>query len=181
MLYMMKYIMTSLLVMGLAVSAVTASDTNSLFNAKELQLSIGTSYVVDYHAQNVKSAFATPYDFSLEAGASYFFTRNLGLEVWVPFYQTKGVSVSEVQAGVLFRLPLSVDKPVLKNIAPYVGLGGVYNWQSEGSDWAYIAKVGAEWRFNSKWGLFAEAQYRNQDFDWGKGATTLAGGLRLVF
>lgn len=168
--------------MSAAVAAAPATDDGSLFNAKELSLSLGSSYVVDYHAKNVQSAFATPYDFNLEAGVAYFPWRNIGIEAWVPFYQTKGVSVSEVQAGLLFRLPLAKTTPFFKDIAPYVGLGGAYNWENDsGANWAYIAKVGAEWRFNKKWGLFAEGQYRNQDFDWGKGATTIAGGLRLVF
>ena len=176
---MKKLILSLVMTLSLACAAF-AADTGSLFNANELQVTLGTSYVVDYQAKNIESAFAAPYDFNLEAGVSYFLTRNLGLEAWVPFYQTEGVSVSEVQAGLLFRLPLASETPLFKNIAPYLGLGGVYTWEN-GSEWAYIAKVGAEWRFNKKWGLFAEGQYRNQDFEWNKGATIIAGGLRLCF
>lgn len=181
---MMKYLITSVLALCLAVSAFAADTApatdSSLFNAKELQLGLGTSYVVDYQVESVEEAFAAPYDFNVEAGVSYFLTRNLGVEAWVPFYQTKGVSVSEVQAGLLFRVPLAKETPIFRNIAPYIGLGGAYNW-NEAQEWAYIGKVGAEWRFNKKWGIFVEGQYRNVDFDWGKGATTLAGGLKLCF
>jgi opacity protein-like surface antigen len=178
---MMKFILTSVLALCLAVSAVAATNqSGSLFNAKELQLNLGTSYVVDYQASSVGEAFASPYDFNLSVGAAYYPWRNLGLEAWVPFYQTKGLAFSEVQAGLVFRLPLAKEVAVFKNIAPYVGLGGAYNWEQD-QEWTYIAKVGAEWRFNKKWGLFAEGQYRNQDFDWGNGATTIAGGLKLVF
>lgn len=167
------------LVCALGMASVIADTNPSLFNANELQLGIGTSYVVDYNVTAVKDAFATPYDFNLQAGVAYYITRNIGVEAWVPFYQTKGVSVSEVQAGLVLRVPLARETPLFKNIAPYVGVGGVYSW--EASEWAYIGKVGAEFRFNKKWGVFAEGQYRNQDFEWNQGATTLAGGIHLVF
>lgn len=177
---MKKLLLTTLLVLACAFGAF-AGDTNGLFNSKELSLSIGSSYVVDYQASSVKSAFSAPYDLNFTAGASYFVTRNLGVEAAVPFYQSKGVSVSEAQAGLVFRLPLAKTTPLLKNVAPYVGVGGVYNWQNDSSEkWAYIGKAGAEYRLNSKWGVFVEGQYRNKDFDWGNGATTIAGGLRLV-
>lgn len=164
----------------LTVSAVAQTTNGGLFNANELSVGLGTSYVADYHATSVKNAFSTPYNFNLEAGASYFVTRNLGLEAWVPFYATKGASVSEVQAGAVLRLPLSRTVPLFKNVAPYVGLGGAYAWNAD-AKWAYIAKAGVEFRLNKKWGVFAEGQYRNADLRLNNGATTAAGGIRLVF
>jgi outer membrane protein W len=175
---MMKFIKT--LILALALVLPTFASDSSLFNANELSVSLGTSYTVDYHVTSVKDAFAQPYDFNLNVGAQYFLTRNLGVEANLPFYQTKGVSFSEVQAGLVFRLPLSSSTPILKSIAPYVGVGGVYNWVEDQS-WAYVGKAGVEFRLNKKWGVFSEAQYRNTDFKWGNGATSIAGGLRLVF
>ena len=166
--------------LALLVSSAIASDTNtassSLYNAKEFSLNLGTGYVLDTSA-----AFQQNYSFNLAVGTTYFLTRHLGLEAWVPFYSTKGTSVQEVQFGALFRVPLSSEKAILKNFAPYVGIGGVYNWNTE-SDWSYIAKVGAEFRVNKKWSTFVEGQYRNDEFShWGRGQVNLVGGLKLIF
>lgn len=158
-------------------SAAFAADTKpeSLFNAGELGLSLGTGYTVD-----VANAFKDPYAVNLQAGAFWFPWRNFGVEASVPFFSTKGVSVQEVQAGVVVRLPLAKTVPVLRNISPYVGVGGVYNWETDES-WAYVGKVGTEVRLNKKWGVFAEGQYRNVNFDWADGQTSVVGGLRFVF
>lgn len=164
----MKSIMILAMALGLAVSAV-ASDSNTLFNARELSVSLGSTYAVDR-----STAFKQAYSFNLEAGAQYFITRNVGLSVNVPFYQSKGVSLSEVQAGVVARLPL------FRHVAPYIGASAVYNWHAE-NEWAYIAKAGVEYRFNAGWGLFAEGQFRNTDFNLDKGVTSVGAGLRLVF
>jgi len=155
--------------------AQTEVQQSSLFNGDEVGLSLSTGYVVDR-----STPFEGDYTFNLTAGAFYFPTRYLGLEANVPFYQTDGVSVDEVQAGVLFRLPLGTTTPLFKNVAPYVGVGGVYNWDAN-DKWAYIAKGGIEVRLNSKWGVFAEGQYRNNDFTWQDGVTSVQGGLRIVF
>jgi opacity protein-like surface antigen len=173
---MKKLIVLLTCMAAFAVTAI-AADTNStsLFNAGEVGLSLGSGYTVDR-----ADAFKDPYAMNLQAGAFWFPWRNLGIEADVPFYSTKGLSVQEVQAGVVFRLPLSKTTPVLKNIAPYLGVGGVYNWETA-ENWAYVGKVGAEFRFNKKWGVFAEGQYRNVDFDWNAGQTSVVGGLKFVF
>ena len=154
-----------------------AADTNStsLFNAKEFGLSLGSGYTVDRAA-----AFQQPYAVNVNAGAFWFPWRNLGVEANVPFMSTKGVSVQEVAFDVVLRLPLSKSTPVLKNIAPYIAAGGVYNWQTQ-ENWAYVGKAGVELRLNKKVGFFVEGQYRNVDFDWGQGQTSHNGGIRLVF
>ena len=175
---MKKFILSLLFVLGLFVAQ--AQTNQSLFAAKELSLSLGTGYVADYNVTSVKDAFADEYEFNLTAGAQYFVTRHFGIEAALPFYQTKGVSVSEVSFGGVARLPLPTKVVVLRNLAPYVGLGAVYGWQAE-EHWTYVAKLGLEWRFNPKWGFFAEGQYRNVDFKFDNGATTAYGGLRLVF
>lgn len=171
---MRNLFLIAVMALGLAASAVASDTNNAVFNANEFSLSIGSGYNVNaFGAQNVKEAFATPYNFNLNAGAQYFVTKNLGLEANVPFYQTKGVSVSEVQAGALVRVP------VLRHVAPYAGLGGAYAW-NDARPFSYIAKGGLEFRLNKGWGLFAEADYRNSNFDFEKGAVSVNGGLRLV-
>jgi hypothetical protein len=167
------------------ITSAFAADTNnaSLFNAGEVGLSLGTGYVVDPDA-----AFQSEYTFNLNAGAFWFPFRYLGAEVNVPFYQTTGVSVDEVQAGLLFRLPLAKEVVFFKNFAPYVGAGAVYNWQAEDDkvleEWAYVGKVGLELRLNKHWGFAVEGQYRNNEFNkdqWDDGSLSVAGILKLVF
>ena len=153
-----------------------AAPSTSLFNAGEVGLRLGSSYTLDTSAP-----FKQAYGLNFNAGAFYFPWRNVGVEANVPFYQTKGVSVDEIQAGLLVRLPLSKTKTFLKNIAPYVGVGPVYNWQTDNT-WAYIAKVGVDYRLNKKWGIFVEEQYRNSSFsNFERGQNTLTGGLKFVF
>ena len=103
---MKKLILTSVLLCGLLSTAVFAADTNTvsggLFNAKEFSLSLGSGYALDRSA-----AFQQPYTLNANVGSQFFLTRSFGIEADVPFYQTKGVSVSEVQAGLVLRLPLA--------------------------------------------------------------------------
>ena len=142
----------------------------SFFNANEFGVSLNTGYVLEPGA-----AFQQDYVFNLGAGIFYFPCRYVGVEANVPFY-TEGVSVSEVQAGVLGRIPIGP-------IAPYIGASAVYAWDAF-EEWAYIAKVGLEFRFNKKIGIFAEGQYRNNqfdDFDWDNGSVSVVGGLKLNF
>lgn len=146
----------------------------SLFNAGELGMSLGTAYTV-----NRADPFNQPYDLNINVGAFYFPWRNLGFEVNVPVYQTKGVSVDEVQAGFLFRVPLAKTATFWRSVSPYAGVSGVYNWQTV-QNWAYIGKAGVEFRYNSKVGLFFEGQYRNADFQWNNGQTSIVGGLRII-
>lgn len=164
--------------LALTFATVASAATNeqaSLFNKGETGLSLSTGYTVDPSA-----AFQSEYAFNLTAGLYHYVTRNIGVEVNVPFYSTKGAAVTEVQAGLLARLPLTSNVPLFKNFAPYVGLGGVYNWNTA-QDWAYVAKAGVELRLNPKWGVFAEYQYRNSDFTWDAGEQRLQGGLKFTF
>ena len=171
---MKKYIKLITALAAIIVSVATVK-ADSLFNGKEFGLSLGTGYVVDPEA-----AFQQDYNFNLNAGAFYYPWRNFGFEFNVPFYTT-GVTVSEVQAGTLLRFPLSLETPFFRNLAPYVGVGGVYAWDGV-EEWAYIGKVGTEFRLNKKWGFAVEGQYRNSDFDsWAEGSMQVVGALKLVF
>lgn len=189
-----KWIVGTLCALALVTSAFAADTTatakttattqtaSSLFNAGELGLSLSSAYDVGAASTvNGKTLFQQPYNFNLSAGAFWFPWRNLGFEASVPFYQTKGVSVDEVQAGLVFRVPLSYSTPILKNLAPYVGVDGVYNWQ-DSTKWSYVGRAGLEARLNAKWGVFAEGTYRNDDFsNWSQGAVGLRGGIHFVF
>jgi hypothetical protein len=174
---MKKLIMImSVCVMALAFN-VKAAETNStsLFNSGEFGLSLGSGYVVDK-----AEAFKTPYSVNVQAGAFWFPWKHFGFDVEVPFYSTAGVSVQEVQAGVVARLPLSDHIVVLKNLSPYVGVDAVYNWQT-GQNWAYVGKVGLDVRLNKKWGIFTEGQFRNTDFNFDNGQRTIVSGLKFAF
>lgn len=169
----MKLMFSLVMAAGLLAMPAVAADSSAFFNGKELSLSVGSSYVVDAHADTVKAAFAKPYALNVNAGANYFFNKYVGIEAEVPFYSTKGVSVSEVETGIKLRLPIAF-------VAPYVAVDGVYNWvNTADARWAYVAKAGLEVRPNSKWGAFIEGNYRNNKFD-DKGVVGVAGGLRLV-
>ena len=158
-----------------AATAAAPVTSTSLYNAGEVGLSLSSGYVVDRAA-----AFQQDYSFNLTAGLFYFPYRNFGVEVNLPFYQSKGVSVSEVEVGLLARLPLSEKATFWKNLAPFAGLGVVYNWNAA-ENVAYEAKVGLEYRLNSKWGVAVDGRYRNNDFDWNHGSTTVNVSLHLVF
>jgi opacity protein-like surface antigen len=177
---MKKLILSVIMVLALAITAL-ASDTNGLFQANEFSLSLGSGYSLNTSkVKATKDVFQAPYSLNFNAGAEYFLTRHFGAEVNVPFFQSRGIAVQEFQAGLLFRLPLAKTTPIFKNISPYVGVGGIYNWQQP-VNWAYVGKAGIEFRLNPYWGIFAEGQYRNVDFTWDKGNTSINGGLRLVF
>lgn len=165
-----------------AVAKVSAIQTTSLFNAGEFGLSIASAYDVGTaESVNGDTLFQDPYTLNFNAGVFWFPFRNLGVEANVPFYQSKGVSVSEVQAGLVLRLPLAKQTPVFRNLAPYVGVSAVYNWETP-QNWAYIGKAGLEARLNKNWGIFAEGQYRNYELqNWEQGSVGINGGLRLVF
>jgi outer membrane protein W len=188
---MKKLFLSAVMALVLATSAV-ASDTNSLFKANEFSLTASSGYIVD-----TAKAFDADYTANLSVGAGYFLTKNFGIDASVPLYQTDGVSVNEVQASLVARLPLQT--PIVQ-IAPYIGFGAIYSWdantdeysyrvrrktvtaQYDDQEWAYVARLGIEGRINSKWGVFAEGQYRNADFEsWQDGSVKVIAGLRLVF
>lgn len=166
---------TSVFAAGTTVATAKAGTVDTVYNAGEVGVSLSSGYTLDTSA-----LFSQDYTFNLTGGAFWFPFRNFGIEANVPFYQTKGVSVDEVQFGLLARLPLAKEVPVFKNLAPYLGVGGVYNWDMD-EELAYIGKAGLEFRLNEKWGVFVEGQFRNTDFTWDDGNRSLQGGLKLVF
>jgi len=167
---MKKLFLTLGLVASLASLSLAEEKVveKGVYNGGEFGVSLGTAY-------NVKPSapFQDPYSLNLVAGVHYFPVKYIGVEANVPFYQTKGVSVDEVQAGLLFRAPIG-------HLAPYLGLGPVYNWHSDQS-WAYLGKLGLEFRLNSKWSIFTEGQYRENDLKFDNGEISVKGGIKLNF
>jgi hypothetical protein len=162
-------LIVALMTLGGVYGQDTKAPTASLFNAGEVGLSLGSGYVVETSAP-----FKQDYSFNLIAGAHYFPTKYVGVQAFVPFYATKGVSVTEAQAGLTLRLPIGF-------VAPYIGGNGLYNWNAD-SEWAYVGRGGLEVRVNSKVGIFAEGQYRNNTFkNWDKGAVSVVGGVKFNF
>lgn len=159
------------------ITSTVAADTNNaaLFNKNEIGMTLGSTVNLDRAA-----SFHQVDSYNLNVGAFWYPVRNVGFEASVPLYYSTGQAVQEVEAGVRFRLPLSSTTFILKNLSPYVGVDGVYNWQTAQA-WAYVGKVGVEARLNKKWGLFVEGQYRNADFDFSNGQFSVGTGLRLVF
>lgn len=168
---MMKYIVTLVTACALSISTMAQDKApESLFNSNELGVSLSTAYTVE------NGEFGA-YDFNLQVGTSYFFTKNFGVEAVLPFYTKEGVVVREVSAGLLARVP------VTRSLAPYLGAGSVYVW-GDGQDFNYYAKAGVEFRTNSKWGVFTEGLYRVLDFDNSSlknGAWSFNVGVRLNF
>lgn len=171
--YMKKLFMAVLLALGLCFGA-NASD---LFTGNELSLSLGSGYAV-----NTAAAFQQPYSKNVDAGVQYYFNKYIGVDLDVPFYSTKGTSVSDAKAGLLFRVP------VLTHFAVYAGLGGDYNWTGDTfknvqvSKFSYLAKAGLEFRPVRHLGVFVEDVYQNNQLNALVGGQQVVhGGLRFVF
>jgi opacity protein-like surface antigen len=164
----MKKILLTVLACLALVGQGYSADKVDLFNAKEIGISLNSGYVIDTSAP-----FQQDYSFNLGVSASYSLTKNFVLQTTLPFYQTKGVSISEIQAGVIARLPVG-------HFAPYVGANYVYDWDADNKS-AYIGRAGLEFRFNPKWSTFVEWQYRNNNFDWDNGSQSIVGGITLIF
>lgn len=165
----MFLILTVLL--GLAFASFAGDTNTSLFNGNELGVSAATFYQPK-----------TSYSLNAEARASYFLTRNFGLEANLPFYSQNAIAVSEVGLNALARLPLQVS--VFKQsvgIAPYLGVGTTYQWNTK--TFTYDGKFGTEGRITSKWSIFAEGQYKFDHWtstEIKQGTLGGAGGLRLI-
>lgn len=161
----MKKILSLILVtaLGFAALSASASETNSLFNANELSLTASASTTLKSHELT-----------SLNAGVGYFVTKNFGVEANVPVYRTQGTSIQNVNFGGVFRVPL------FRHVAPFIRAGADYNWQSK--DWLEYAGGGIEFRVNSKWGVFGDANYQIHGFNnYQHGTWFPRAGVRFVF
>lgn len=161
---MIKKIQYIILACGLAFTAV--AQDNAKFG-REFNVSLSSGYPLD-------AGFTKAYDFNFTAGAQLFVTKNIGVEVNLPFYKSNGTFFEEGSAFGLLRLP------VKDTIAPYLGVGSKYNWTDK--TWDYEAKAGVEVRLTKGWGVFGEYNYAIKNFnDYQNGASSLSGGIRLVF
>jgi len=197
----MNKLLIALVTCMTAFSAINTKAAESLFNTGEVGLTLSSGYLIN--PESVRSVRTVPQSqveyegchprqktvirnhdgertVNITAGAFWYPTKLLGVEANVPFYSTEGVSVQEVQTGLLLRLPLFNGCPVLRHVAPYGGIGTVYNWK-EGDRWSYVGKGGVNIRLNKKWGIFGEYQYRNVNFNLDQGHSTVQGGFNFVF
>lgn len=148
----------------LAFSAFAQNKTESLYN-REVSVGASSGFL-----------FGKSYQANLEVQADGFLNEYLGLNLALPVYQGNGFTVENVSVGPELRYPLGP-------IAPYVGLNANYTWNGE--KLVYYARAGAEWRFNSKWGVFGE--FRDNFANLNSTDAIKAGtfgvqvGLKLVF
>lgn len=150
------------LIAALAVFTAKA-DTNSLFNSRELSISIGSSYGLDGH-----------YDANLSVGASYSFTKNFILESELPVYQSQGTSVDRVSAGLAYRYP------VARIFAPTIRAGTTYAWNTKDFD-GYFGG-GLEIKLNKFWSLTPGIDYQFINFNsFDKGTWSPSVKLKLTF
>ena len=153
-----------LTVLALSFTAVAGND-NSRFTANELSILLKSSY-----------SGVGQYNGNANAGASFFITRNLGIEGDVQVFNEKGTSIDRVNLGGVLRYPIGF-------VAPYGRLGTSWNWQSD--KFGGYASIGLEARpFNNRWGVFIQGDYAVSEVDSlnsvKNGDFGVSGGIRLV-
>lgn len=148
-------------------NVVVKADNAGLFTANEITIGASTSYNV------VKgNAFKQAYSANVSAEAQYWLTRYIGLEADVPFYQSRGVSFSRVDAALLGRLPLG-------HFAPYAGVGFDYTWSDD--RFSPFLRGGIEFRPVRHVVTFVDYQQNFTSFQRiPEGSGTVRGGFRFV-
>lgn len=161
---MNKIIISLLMAVGLAVSAVAQSNNVSLSNFKGNELSIP----VGFNYTDAKEGKFAPI-----LGITYYITKNFGVRGTTTINVANATALDNGEFVGLARLPLRV-------VSPYVGGGARFQAQAE-SKWSPVVVGGVEARINKKWGLFAEARH---DFDGGRNTNyrdwSFRGGINLV-
>lgn len=152
------------LIAAFSVFTSNASTNDSLFNANEFSLTIGSSYGLD----------DGEYDGNLSVGVSYSFTKNFLLEAEVPVYQERGTSVDRVSFGLGYRYP------VARIFAPGVRVGSSYLWNDE--HFTGYAGFFVETKINKKWAIVPGIDYVFTNFDkFDKGDWLANVKLKLTF
>jgi len=193
---MLKKLFLSLTVAGLAITSIAANNTNSLFNAGEVGISLDGGYILNDYPDTKSTTYTTEkkgkktvvkastvttdnddYDILARVGVFYFPVKNFGASVFVPIYTTDdGLEVNTVDVALIARIAL------LDAFAPYCKVGTSYQWQNEEYD--YFGAVGVEYRLSMNWGVYSEVNYQVKDFDTNNsenGQTTLRLGVSYVF
>lgn len=151
----------AILITTLTLTVAQAADGGGLYHSKELALSAFGGWV-----DKDDSTFAPG------AGVTYFLTEHLGVGAMTHWDNWDGTFFDNISGEGYFRWPLS-GLP----LAPY-GVAAIgYSFETEES--FQSLGVGAEWRFNEKWGVFSDVRWQfNNDTDNG---VAFRVGLRLVF
>jgi hypothetical protein len=111
-------------------------------------------------------------DFAPGIGASYFFTRHLGVGASTHWEEYGGTLIDNLAGEAYFRWPFDTI-----NVAPYAL--GMLGFSFETDEFFAGLGGGAEWRFYDKWGVFADVRYQfNDDTDDGVGYRL---GVRFTF
>lgn len=155
--------MTKTIAMIMTIVSITAASgaDGDLYEAGEFNLSVFGGWV-----DKDDSTLAPG------AGVSYFVTRHLGAGVTTHWDNFDGKFIDNFSAEGYFRMPLG-DLP----LAPYgvVALG--YSFETEETFESFGG--GAEWRFDDRWGVFADVRWQiNNDTDDG---AAIRAGARFRF
>lgn len=145
-----KKLVLTVMVCAMGVfSALAQNDKISYYNSGDFGFNLATAYTLE-------EGFNKSFDFNLEVGSSYFFTRWFGIEATLPFYSNHDVAVDRVGLGLLVRLPIN-------RFALQVGGGSEYLWGNK--DFNYYGVGGVSYRINPKVELFTQYRYKIQNFD----------------
>ena len=151
----------ALLITLVSLTAVRAADDGDLYNEREWALSVFGGWV-----NKDDSTFAPG------VGLSYFLTKHLGVGATTHWDNYDGTFFDNISGEGYFRWPLN-----RLPLAPY-GVAAIgYSFETE--ERFETLGVGAEWRFNEKWGVYSDVRWQfNHDTDDG---VAIRVGLRLVF
>lgn len=186
---MLKKLFLSLTVAGLAIASIAANNTNSLFSAGEVGISLDGGYISnDYPDQKTTvrrshhrtATISIPnhdYDILARVGVFYFPVENFGVSAAVPVYTTDdSFEVNTVDVAAIARIcPLDA-------FAFYSKVGTSYQWKNEEYD--YFGAAGVEYRLTKNWGVYSEVNYQIKDFDSNNiknGQTVLRLGINYIF
>ena len=151
----------AILITMLTFTVAGAAHGGGLYGSRELSLSAFGGWV-----DKDDSSFAPG------IGVNYFLTKHLGVGATTHWDNWDGTFFDNISGEGYFRWPFE-----RLPLAPYAVASIGYSFETEEAFEAL--GVGAEWRFNEKWGVFGDVRWQfNNDTDNG---VAFRVGLRLVF
>jgi hypothetical protein len=165
----------TLAVMPVFGSDDSGTDNTGIYRASETSLDVFGTGSIKQETINHSSGFRYREDVELGAGVglNHFFTRNFGLGAEAYAEDTERHFVDKASANLIARFPLGES-----GFAPYGYLGGGRQFDPIELSFGQVGG-GLEFRFNAKWGTFADARYVLTDGAKDHGLVRL--GVRLVF
>lgn len=154
-------------------SVATATATPGLYKNNEVSVGISTSYRFSSSLRDLSK-----YNVNAAAEVAYFPSKYIGVEASLPFYNSTGVTIQDINADIVIRYPINIASHLA--FAPYIGGGADYNWIN--NDISPLAKAGISLRFNQGWEIFGEYDYQLVSFSqYEGGESSVKAGLRLNF